>query len=214
MRNLIVVSTLVLATGLAAAPAAHGQQNMFGIKGGAIVSDLNASEEQDLEGTTSKTGLGFGAFLQVQIADAMSVQPEALYLNKGVEGDTESGELEVSYIQVPVLVQYHIRTASSMSPRIYAGPTIAFETGCELSATDSDGAEVESDCEQVGIDTKSADFGLVFGAGVDVGVGRFVVTGDARYDLGVTNLDDSGADGSVKNRAWEFFLGVGLPIGP
>jgi hypothetical protein len=97
---------------------------------------------------------------------------------------------------------------------VFLGPTIAFETGCELSGSDIEGGEVEADCEQLGIDTKSADFGLVFGAGVDLDAGRFVITGDARYDLGVTNLDDTGADGSVKNRAWEFFVGAGLPIGP
>ncbi|MGI9038235.1 MAG: porin family protein [Gemmatimonadota bacterium] len=212
MRKLIVLSTLAL-SGLAVVPSAQAQQNMVGIKGGLIVSDLSATEEQELEGTKSKTGFGFGAFLQVQIAGALSVQPEALYLNKGVKGDTGSGELELSYIQVPILVQYHISTASGLSPRVYLGPTIAFETGCEISGFDIEGGEAEANCERVDVDTKSADFGLVFGAGVDVPAGRFVVTGDARYDLGVTNLDDSGADGSVKNRAWEFFLGVGLPIG-
>lgn len=213
MRKLIAISTLALASGLAAAPLALAQQNMVGLKAGAVISDLSASQEQELEGTKSKTGLGFGAFLQVEVANAVSVQPEVLFLNKGVEGDGESGELELSYIQVPILVQYHLSTGSGLAPRVYLGPTIAFETGCEISGFD-EGSEVEADCELVDVDTKSADFGLVFGAGADANVGRFVVTGDARYDLGVTNLDDSGADGSVKNRAWEFFLGVGLPIGP
>jgi hypothetical protein len=77
------------------------------------------------------------------------------------------------------------------------------------SATESSGCGEERDqfVLQPGFtSTKSLDFGLVFGAGIDVGIGKGAITGDFRFDLGLTDLQD-GTGGSIKNRAFEILLG-------
>jgi len=44
-------------------------------------------------------------------------------------------------------------------------------------------------------------------------VGSLVLTLDARYQLGLTNLDDSpDTDESVKNRVWQIMAGVGFTL--
>ena len=50
----------------------------------------------------------------------------------------------------------------SFSPRVFAGPAIAFEASCKISGTDGS-VDVEVDCEDVDLPTKSTEFGAVFG---------------------------------------------------
>lgn len=206
MRKFVALFAAVFAFGFVGVQQAAAQQNMFGVKGGIISSELSG----DFGDVESRTGFGFGAFLQVMIAPNLSIQPEALYLSKGASESGGDGEVKVNYLQVPVLVQYHFPTPG-VSPRLFAGPSIAFETGCDFE----DGS-VSVSCEDEMVNTKSADFGLVFGAGVDIPAGGVVVTLDGRYDMGVTNLIEDGDefDVDLKNRAWEFFAGVGFPFGP
>lgn len=206
-----MVALLALIVGL---PAVAGAQSLVGAKGGIVVANLHASAEQQIEGNDWRTGAGFGVFFRAMVAPSVSVQPEVLYMTKGFKGnDTDiEGKLSLNYIQVPVLVQYHFMAGESFSPRIFAGPAIAFETSCKISGTDGS-VDVEFDCEDVDIATKSADLSAVFGVGADIPMGGFTITGDARYDLGLSNIDDSNSDGSVKNRSWGFFLGAAIPVG-
>jgi len=204
MRKLVVVTAATLAFVFAAAPQAVAQQNMVGVKGGFVSAKLTGDLGDDL---AARSALGVGGFLQVMVAPNISIQPEALYIMKGASEDAGDGKVKVNYVQVPILIQYHI-PAVAVSPRLFAGPSISFEAGCDIE----EGGESDS-CENQGINTKSADFGVVFGAGVDIPAGGFVVTLDGRYDLGVTNVaDEEGVD--VKNKSWEFYAGLGLPFGP
>jgi len=207
MRKSMVMLAALFAVGFAGAQEAAAQQNMVGLKGGFVAAELTGDLEDDF---SSRTGFGFGAFLQVMVGPNWSIQPEALYLAKGASEDGGDGELKVNYLQIPMLVQYHLPTPG-ISPRLFAGPSIAFEIGCDVE----DGG-VSADCDELDLNTKSADFGLVFGAGVDIPAGGVVVTLDGRYDMGVTNVSDEAeeVDVEIKNRAWELFAGVGFPFGP
>lgn len=207
MRKSMVMLTALFAVGFAGAQEAAAQQNMVGLKGGFVAAELTGNLE---DGLASRTGFGLGAFLQVMVGPNWSIQPEALYLAKGASEDEGDGEVKVNYLQIPMLVQYHLPTPG-VSPRLFAGPSVAFEIGCDV---EEGGVSVE--CGELDINTKSADFGLVFGAGVDIPAGGVVLTLDGRYDMGVTNVSDEPeeADVEIKNRAWEFFAGVGFPFGP
>ena len=61
---------------------------------------------------------------------------------------------------------------------------------------------------------QQVDFGVVFGAAVAFPLGSVQLIIDGRYDLGLTNVNDTeGDDESLKNRAWQFMAGVGFPVG-
>ena len=87
---------------------------------------------------------------------------------------------------------------------------------CSLSA-EVGGSEESIDCDDPGADVdarKSTDFSVFFGGGVDIAVGSGAISLDVLYDLGLTNLDDSGLEGSdVKNKnllvlaGYRFFFG-------
>ena len=61
----------------------------------------------------------------------------------------------------------------------------------------------------------SLDFGVVFGGGFEILYSKLTIQLDARYNLGLTNLNASedAAEVSVKSRGWAFMLGLGVPLG-
>ncbi|NIN10003.1 MAG: outer membrane beta-barrel protein [Gemmatimonadales bacterium] len=133
--------------------------------------------------------------------------------------------LDYLELQVPITMMIPARR-TAVSARLYAGPSVAVELKCRTelnltartfsptgptldvtSTTESGSCESES---QTGgplfTSTKRLDFGLVLGAGMDVGIGRGAITGDLRYDFGLADIQD-GTGGSIKNRAFEILLG-------
>ena len=116
--------------------------------------------------------------------------------------------------------------ARRFAVRFQAGPAIALELRCSGEVKveterfgptgtriGGESATVSGDCGDesplvwpLGISTKSLDFGLVFGAGMDVRAGPGAITIDLRYDLGLADIHDD-TNGSIKNRAFEILLG-------
>lgn len=194
---------------------AEAQQTMIGVKGGVVVADVDVTDIPDLGNPDTRKDLVAGIFLQVPLAGAVSIQPEILFVRKGFEDSSSPGsELRLDYVQVPLLLQFHVVPAGPVSPRVYFGPSLSFEAACTIAGSDIEGTQTEADCADQGVDTENADFGLAFGGGLDVSLGGLVLTGDVRYDLGVTDLNASQDEGSAKNRAWEFMAGIGFPFGP
>lgn len=76
------------------------------------------------------------------------------------------------------------------------------------SETESGGCEDQASMFPVTFFTATAsiDLGLLFGAGIDVRLGPGMISGDVRYDLGLTDIIEGGGS-SVKNRAIEILLG-------
>jgi hypothetical protein len=69
------------------------------------------------------------------------------------------------------------------------------------------------DCDEIGVDSKRVDFGLMALGGLDIQVGPGAVVLDVGYTLGLTDVDDTYDDWFLKNRTlffragYKFFLG-------
>ena len=214
---------LAIACSIALVPAgAWGQEITLGLKGGLNISNLSVDAPDDPDfAFDSQTDFLFGAFAQFGIGSKFAIQPEVFYSQNGAKtkNDDPSIKLNLNYIRVPVLLVARLSSRESpMYPILYAGPQVAFETRCQVTGED-DGVSVSFDCDSPELDdalrTKTTDFGLVFGGGFEILYSRLTVQLDARYNLGLTNLNDAedASEVSVKSRGWSFTLGLGIPIG-
>lgn len=195
-------------------PTETSAQTVIGVKGGIGIANLSLSESsEDLSSRTTFTGGGFATF---GLGEMFFLQPEVLYAPKGAKGDLDGTDatIAVDYIEIPVLFGAAFDLGgSSVKPRVFAGPSVAFEIGCDVSGTEG-GVSLSFTCSEIELETKSVDFGLVFGAGVAFPLGSVQLIIDGRYDLGLSNINDTELDDeSVKNNAWQFMAGVGFPIG-
>ena len=195
-----------------------GPNSALGLKGGLHVSPLSIEDpaQPDLE-VESRTGLVLGAFLECGGESWFALQGEVNYSQNGakVRGGSSASRIDLDYIRVPVLIMARVgRKESTLYPLVYAGPQLAFQVSCGVEA-DSDGGSQSYDCDseelEDPLETRNVEFGLVFGGGVEYLFGGFKMELDARYNLGLTNMN-GGTDASVaslKNRGWSFTVGLG-----
>jgi hypothetical protein len=216
MRLMRVAVAVVVWLGFAVAPAAA---QTIGFKIGPTFSKMDENDPD--ESTETLTNFGGGGFIRFGFA-GLALQAEVLALTKGSQGSFDdpilgSGDvkLKMNYIEIPVTAMYSLGSG----PYLFAGPSVAFETGCEGEVELDDGDSFEGDCDDVEageepIARKKTDVSLVGGAGFQfpVGPGRLLVEG--RYIYGLTNLNDEPNDNSdVKHRTWFVAAGFAIPIG-
>lgn len=217
MRNRIAL--LAIACSITLAPAgARAQEITLGVKGGLNVSNLSVDDPADSDfGFDSQTDFLVGAFAQFGIGSIFAIQPEVLYSRRGAKSRDEdpATKLNLDYIEIPLLLIARLSSRESpIYPVLYTGPSVAFEMQCRVT-----GADVSFDCDDPLLDgalqTVKTDFGLVFGGGFEILYSRLTVQLDARYTLGLVNLNDTedAAEVSAKNRTWSFMLGFGIPLG-
>ncbi len=215
MKRFVLSSSLAALVVAFVASPGLAQNVSAGVKGGISIANLTGDGIQD---TSSKLGFVGGAFLGVDLHEYFRIQFEGQYVQKGAE-DEEGGvtvKINLNYIEFMVPFTLTIPTNGAFAPRLYAGPALGIEASCTLSAEEG-GVEVDVDCDDPAADVgerKSTDFSVFFGGGVDIAVGSGAISLDVLYDLGLTNLDDSGLEGSdVKNKnllvlaGYRFFFG-------
>lgn len=195
---LLLFSSLSLASGITGK----------GVKIGLNIASLHGDDVEDLEeaideSLKSKLGVCFGAFLTYSINEIFAVQPEVLFTQKGAKAHDEDWELgfNLSYFEIPVLAKIIIPTKGNIKPSLFAGPAIALKLSGN-SRVKWDGEEDEENIED------GTDFGLIFGGGVDFGVGQGKLMIDIRYTLGLSQIGEiDGEDLEMKNGLFSIMLG-------
>lgn len=217
MRSLTFILAALCVIGLMPVDAL-AQGSALGLKGGLNLSSVSVEDpaNPDLE-TESQTGLVLGAFLECGGESWFALQGEVNYSQNGakVRGGSSVSRIDLDYIRVPVLIMARIGPEDrNLYPLVYAGPQLAFQVSCGVEA-DSEGGLQNYDCDseelEDPLETRNVEFGLVFGGGVEYLFGSFKMELDARYNLGLTNMNGgtNASVASLKNRGWSFTVGLG-----
>ena len=194
--RVIVVVALVL--GIFSVPAFA--QIETGVKGGVGFASVS-SEIDELEELLpdSRTGIIFGAFVEVPFTNWFSLVVEGLYNQKGAKGEFQTVKYDV--FEIPFLLNVPINTNSNIRPFVYGGVAPAFRLSSKVEF--ESGGEEDLDDE-----LKGSDVSVVFGGGVKFGL--FGV--EARYNLGVTDVnEESFSEGSIKSRQFAILGSITFP---
>jgi hypothetical protein len=204
-----VTACIGLTIGLSAVASFAGAQDIeFGIKAGASLADLNDPDDAfgDAESST-RNGFVAGAFVAFPLGDNFSLQPEALFAQKGAQFEFEDldSKLKLDYVEVPLLLK--LRSGDDgFRPYVLAGPYVGFRMKAEAEVDAGEDGTSTTDLED---ETKSTDYGAVAGVGLEIpaGSGAFLI--EARYTRGLTNIasDDVDNDDEVKNSVWSLLVG-------
>ncbi len=207
------IPALTAITLAATGPDAAVAQTELTVAGG-----LNmASVAVDTEGLTispeSVTRFAIGASAERPISERFGVHLGAGYSQKGFAVDVfgVATTTEVDYLELTALAGMPFPVSEQASLHLLAGPALAFKVSCGVSG-DYMGEEVGEDCGADG--PKSMDFGLTGGARLEFGMSeRMGLSVGALYNLGLTNMDDTDADGTIKNRVMSLQAGIVYSIG-
>ena len=217
---------VALAAFVLAAFAAQSQISV-GLKGG-----LNLAS-QPWSGVDSLTSgfdfkslplISFGGVLEVGLTENLAVQAEANFTQKGgrqefsadVFGISVSSKYDtrVNYLDIPVLLKYSFGGESAQGYAL-AGPNFGYAFSGKVKSEVTTPLGSESDEQDIDFkedNISRTDLGLNLGLGAQFGLSdNLRLFADARYNLGLTNLNTSDAaedaDLKVKNR------GIGINVG-
>jgi len=162
----------------------------------------------------SITSFNAGMFATFNVAGLLALQPELLYTVKGYKVNypvadeigpisTGSGTVtaKISYLEIPVLLKLNTSSLRIIAPNIFAGPEVAFK----LSSKGLIGASSnEEDLQNV----NSTDFGIIFGAGININLPTTTIMVDLRYDIGMRVLYSYSNSPDIKNRVLTLNAGI------
>ncbi len=194
----VALTTLLASSGYAQTPVTYG------VKGGLNMSTVSIDPDEG-ENPKSKMGGVVGGFVEMGVNGGLSVQPEFLFTMMGTKFSEDGVEAKanINYVQIPILVKKKFGAGSKqVQPFVAVGPGIGFRTSAKLASDDFDIPEDEADFKD---ETKATTFSLIFAGGVNVGPASV----EARYDLGLTDIDD-GAESTIKGRTFSILVGFGF----
>jgi hypothetical protein len=203
-----IVTALLLACSLVCS-GAHGGSWTGGLKAGLNMADAYGD---DAEGADSRRGLIIGGFIGYRFTDFLSMQNEIYFTMKGSEGrhplffgGTRDVRIRLAYIEVPILLKFHLPLSGRMVPNIFTGPAFA------IMVYNNADYEYDGRIYDIAIDryVESTDIGIILGGGVDIETGRGSVVIEARYEWGLVNVpkETSYMDLDLKNSTLSFMIG-------
>jgi hypothetical protein len=166
----------------------------LGAKAGIAVSSVTGLPKEWEDEKSSVVGFAGGAMLNYAFNDVFSLQPELLYVGKGVSGNLYDGfvsvdvTVDLAYVELPVLAKYAFLPGKSFRPCVFAGPAFAYTLSSDFEIS----AGPLSASADISSLTHVTDFGLVLGAGFGLAAGGRELVFDARYERGFTNVIMSG----------------------
>ncbi len=218
------VAAAVLLALLLAVPAMAQEKPMtFGVKGGVNIANLVFDPEPE-EGMDNLMGMGLGGTMSYMISPGFSIDTDLLYLQKGaketvtVDGCDLTSKVKLSYVSLIPMLRYTLQ-AQGFAPYFLIGPEVGFLMSAKVKGEgDCEGVEGSAEVD-IKDQTKSVDFGLNFGAGVQIPAGNMALFFEARYALGLSNIEDTSdeeegtlaedeEDTSTKTKGIYLFAGV------
>lgn len=168
----------------------HAQHVNIGVKAGLNVFNIKNDNGAKYD---AKTGLHIGLLGHIHLAKQLAFQPELVYSAQGAKYTIAGNDVKIklNYINVPLMIQYMFDNGF----RLQAGPQIGFLASAK--------SEVNSNSTDIKSDLKGVDFAIGGGVGYVHPATGFGV--DARYNLGLSNINDNSA---VKSTNRGFQLGV------
>jgi hypothetical protein len=220
-----------------AAPAAAAGGASFGLLAGLSSATLAGD---DLGAAGRRAGLAGGVALTLPLgAGGLALRSELLYVQKGTRqrasfgGTTVDGRLDLTYFELPVLVQFTVPTAGALRPQLYAGPAAAVRASCRVRARGAfqgESFDGSADCDEAGRlglggglgdgegaapSVRRLDVGGVVGGALAFPLGGRGAAVGVRYTHGFLRVArDAEVGGDVRNRAVLVYGGLEFPVAP
>ena len=161
----------------------------LGIKGGLNVANVMG----DVEDVGIRTSINIGMLAEIIVNDNFSIQPELLYSGQGASNTADGGgRTKLDYVLLPILAKFPI--ASGLS--VEAGPQLGFLVSAKYKDNDAN--------TNIKDGYKTMDFGLDAGLEYELKSG---VIFQGRYNLGLTNINDTDDNTRISNAVISFSIG-------
>jgi hypothetical protein len=213
--------------------ASHAQVS-FIPKAGITLSNIAVKNKADNQKSNLAAVAGLGINLPLSEDGFFSIQPELLYIQKGVKYEEDGNYIKYSFnhIELPVLAKVSFGS-DAIKAYINAGPSFSYNLGGKLSSKFNDNKESiklrfadKEDTNEISYinpeDNNRTDLGVQFGGGLGFQAGPGMLLLDVRYGLGLTNFERTPdtlpigvtkEDYKSQNRVVALSIGYAIPFG-
>jgi len=185
----------------------------LGLKAGVNLANISvASSDPGMPDFKNLAGMMVGVFFSFELG-SVAIQPEFFLARRGtkyetfIDNDLYPVAWPHDYLEALLLLKWSVIKSGRVRPFILAGPSYGYLSKATSVIYDNEGHQLAS--------VDSSDYfrknvlALVFGAGLEITVRRFVVSLETRYHLGLSNLALSGLEvDSLKNRSLSLLAGL------
>ncbi len=191
-----------------AASAQNYEKNIFSVRGGMNIANLSASGNGLHISTDSRVAYHIGVTDQILLCDRLPLylEPGIFLTSRGGKfgSDEESITFRPLYLQVPVVINYHINIKDKVSIEPFAGVYYAFGIAGKAKAKmDGDSEKVNVFGDEGGL--KRSDFGVRLGVGAVFGKHYYAGIG---YEIGCLNIaKDSDSEAKLHANCWTISVG-------
>jgi hypothetical protein len=175
---------------------ASAQETAFGIKGGINLSTLNLNDAES--SYDSRTGFHAGIFMRARTGN-IGFQPEVLLLTQNGEITSSAfgtAQERFTYLSIPLMLKFYPIGGFNFQ----VGPQFGFLLAGERKYDTFVGTGSKDITDYY----KSSDVSVSLGLGYDFGFGLGL---DARYNLGVKDINNASNGDPVKSRVFLLSLG-------
>lgn len=208
MRKTHLISLLICAAMLPATGSAQSDtpRLAFGITGSMNLATMAGSDVTDASNRVAYAG---GVFMRVSFNSNWALQPELLYVGKGVKltdytvSPAVEATVEMSYVELPILLRATATPTANIHPYIELGGALAAKSDCKVTGK-SAGVSVSMSCADIGGEVQTFDAGAVGGLGLEFPMDTHAFSIGVRYTYG---LIDPGSEADAKHRNLQFMAG-------
>jgi Outer membrane protein beta-barrel domain len=184
--------------GVLAAPSVAAADVGFEVKAGAQISSAKVTGPFAFD-TDAEVSFGAGVAVPIRFGHGLSFDPELFYTEARFSSRDFDPVAEVSSrtLLLALPLKRHWNTEGTVSPHVAAGPQLGF-----IGRTRQSFGGVEQDISD---DVRDLDVQLLVGTGLGLRAGSGRATFEARYALGLRNLDETEND--IKIRGVQILVG-------
>lgn len=168
----------------------------LGVEAGINIASLSATPDFSY---TTRTGLIFGANLDMGFGQYISVQPGLRFVMRGAGGSDGAGgsfAIKLNYFEIPVLLKVTF-PLTEVKPFLFAGPVLGINMSANQDNTPQGGTSTTTDVSQF---ISGSDFSILFGGGVAFKVTPKVdLFASFGYQLGLSNILKNNTATTLKN---------------
>lgn len=203
-------------------PHPGAAQTVLGLRAGYGVSNIYGT---DIGSPGPKNGAVGGVWLRIPLTERLAFQAEGDLAVRGFEQVFPVGrvDLELRYVDVPVILQYHLDRGGSVSPVFSLGAVYSRLRSCEASGqTLLLSATVPCEDLNQGVDLvtpKDSDFSALLGVGLQLDLGPLICLAEIRGQLALGESVKMVIDpsllgyGTARTGGVSIQVAAGLPLG-
>jgi len=193
---------------------ASGQRWSGALKVGGAYTTFNGELASGSTDWEYLAGLAGGGTLGYYLNNNFVVQLDIMYTRMGASTNTMDMGIpvrltsELTYLSFPFLLHYRIDTGRYVHPRLFAGPSIAFQLNAYLTIEPLNNGMTLTEQDA---SIENIDIGTIAGAGLEYQIGSQHLLLEARYYLGssdITKPDEFVRDTRLRNQGIIILIGI------